>query len=161
MKKKSKQQKYLEQYVGLKVEVDILQEELEWMQKEEGISSSSWNSDGSIWAKTTTGDKLGVKVIRKEEEIRRLEEKISAKKDLMLEIVQAIERVPNPMQRSVLRRRYINCEKGRLTVWNDVALSIYKNDDANDVQSAHRLHGRALQSIAPIIDRIEKEKSHP
>ena len=161
MKRKSKQQKYLEQYVGLKVEVDGLKEEVKWLRKEEGISSSSWNSDGSQRTRSSTGDQLGAKVIRKEEKIQRLEDMIAEKEETMLEIEEAIERVPNPMQRSVLRRRYTYCEKGRLPTWEAVAFSIYRDDDEKDVQAAHRLHGRALQSIAPIIDIIEKEKIHP
>lgn len=123
MKKKSKQQEYLEQYVGLKAEIASIEKIMD-----ESLRES-------------------------------LQSRIDANKQKMDEIQRAVESIEDPLQRSVLRAKYIDCKAGDLTIWSDVALLIYGRDDESKMQAIYRLHGRALQSLGVIIE--DTEKSHP
>lgn len=68
----------------------------------------------------------------------------------------AINSLDNPMEQSVLIARYIAEDKDEDEFeyrtepmkWAKVAMMIYHRDDENAIQSAKRLHGRALLSIA-------------
>ena len=59
----------------------------------------------------------------------------------------AVEALSDPMEREVLRLRYLDTNGCRLMRWRDVALAIYGDDDEKDVLSARRIHDSAIRSI--------------
>ena len=134
MKKKSKWQRLLESYVGLKMELSALQDDLYGVK---GGSEGSW---------------------RKREEDR-LQQRISEIESEVVAIEEAINRIPDPMQRVVLRRKYIG-NWSELPTWAEVARMLRGDDDEKDKQKIHRIHGRALQSFEEHYKAIQKEKSH-
>ena len=68
----------------------------------------------------------------------------------MEEIEAAIDSVPDPLEREILRLRYIDGEHCRMMPWKDVALRMFGDNDERHILAAYRLHGRALVSISGI-----------
>lgn len=87
-----------------------------------------------------------------EEQMRPLMEKNRAE---MLRIEQAVDALPDPLEREVLRLRYLDGDAWRLPKWRDVAMRIYGDDDEKDIQSCLRLHRAALQTLL----YLEKSKT--
>ena len=79
-----------------------------------------------------------------EEQMRPLMEKNRAE---MLRIEQAVDALPDPLEREVLRLRYLDGDAWRLPKWRDVAMKIYGDDDAKDLVAVHRLHEQALSHL--------------
>lgn len=79
-----------------------------------------------------------------EEQMRPLMEKNRAE---MLRIEQAVAQLPDPLEREVLRLRYLDSDAWRLPKWRDVARKIYGDDDAKDLVAVHRLHEQALSHL--------------
>ena len=127
-KKKSKWQILLEQYVGLKIEVNSLRDERDRVQECENDPRRE--------------ARLIQRIQEGERKLDRIEE--------------AIDRIPDPMQRVVLHHRYIDCEFYQLPTWPEVAVRIYGDNDEKHLQKVSRLHGRALQSFEGIYKAIEK-----
>ncbi|MEG1492573.1 MAG: hypothetical protein RR394_10015 [Oscillospiraceae bacterium] len=65
----------------------------------------------------------------------------------MREIRAAISSLNDPLEREVLRARYIDSDSCRHMMWADVAYAIYGDNDERFVQAAFKLHARALQNI--------------
>lgn len=61
----------------------------------------------------------------------------------------AVHALSDPMEREVLRLRYLDGDGDsyRLMRWREVAIRIYGDDDAKDIISAQRLHDKALLEI--------------
>ena len=77
-------------------------------------------------------------------------EQIKTKLDEMDKIRGAIDALDDPMEREVLRLRYIDGAGYHHMAWHDVALYLYGDDDEAKVRSVYRIHGRALQHIRSI-----------
>lgn len=122
MKRKSKQQEYLMQYVGLKSEIANI-------------------------------ERLKDKRLKE-----RLQPRIEENRRKMEEIERVVESAADPVERSILRAKYIDVDDCELPTWPTVAIIIYGRDDESKMQAVFRLHGRALQSIAPAIAEIEKSR---
>lgn len=75
---------------------------------------------------------------------------VEANRREMAEIEAAVAALPDPLEREVLRLRYMDSFGGRLVPWIDVALSIYQDDSPASVQACHRLHGRALMNLQSV-----------
>lgn len=65
----------------------------------------------------------------------------------MAGICRAIAQITDPMERSVLVLRYIQCNTGRPTSWKIVAQQIYGNSSEKSMTAVFRLHKRALKSF--------------
>ena len=74
--------------------------------------------------------------------------RINANKRKMDEIRQTIENLKDPLQRTVLRIRYIDCHNGRLTTWPQIATRIYGGNDEARMKATYRLHNKALEALA-------------
>ena len=101
----------------------------------------------------------GIEALKDEDLRGRQQERAEANKRTMDKIERAIESLEDPLHRTVMRARYIDVETSELPTWETVALIMFRSEEQSKVKAAQRLHGRALQAIAPIIARIEKEKS--
>ena len=63
-------------------------------------------------------------------------------------IEDAIRSLPNPMEREVLRLRYMEGTCLRHLPWRDVALRLFGDDDDSHMMATYRLHTLALQKIS-------------
>lgn len=87
-----------------------------------------------------------------EEYMRQIAPRIQANKQLMDKLEQAVQKIPDPLERSILEMRYLNVSTCRLTGWNTVALHLYHRDDARTTSAVFRLHDRALRSLSAILE---------
>lgn len=100
---------------------------------------------------------MGNAIIHRLDLEERLRPEIEEKLDAMQRIENAIDCITDPMEREVLRLRYIDGSYCRLTPWRDVAIKIYGDDEETQVKAVWRLHGRALQSIRKIkVEEVQK-----
>ena len=80
-----------------------------------------------------------------EEQMRPLMEKNRAE---MQRIEQAVAQLPDPLEREVLRLRYLDGDSWRLPRWRDVAMVLYGDDDEKQIHGCLRLHKAALQGLS-------------
>ena len=166
--------KYMARYVGLKMETDGLRERLDRVRNEELLPGARGDSNvGGGRPGGGAGDQLGAKVIRRMDIEERLLPLLEEKERQMELIEEAVEVSCDPMQRTVLRRKYIDFDGYREPTWLQVTLAICKSDEEKDVKNITRIHGRALQAIGWLIQEDtayqiddgrrprEYEKSHP
>ena len=76
-----------------------------------------------------------------------LRSQIAGLKKRMSDIEAAVSEINDPLEREVLRERYIEGKNNRLVGWQRVALSIYGDNDEKHMMAVFRLHGRALKSF--------------
>lgn len=138
----------LSTYIYLLREVENQQERLIRMKNDELIPAQK-ESDGS--AKTPgASDRMANAIVRRikyEDEIRDdMERKLAE----MEAIRTAIRSLSDPMEREVLRLRYMDGTGYRRMGWRAVAENMYGSDDEAQLQAVYRLHGRALGSISKI-----------
>lgn len=124
--------KYLLNYAAMKLELHTLQDDLYGVK---GFSDGSW---------------------RKREEAR-IQQRIREIEGEVVAIEEAINRIPDPMQRVILRRKYIG-NWNELPTWAEVAILLRGDNDEKDMQNIYRIHGRALQSLNAILSRQLTEK---
>lgn len=138
----------LRKYVSLKMEVENQLERIARARSEERFPSMREN----IGSQRPLGgsDRMGAAIIRRMDLEEKLTPIISAKLDEMERIERAINFLDDPMEREILRIRYIDGHSFRLTPWRDVALKVYGDDDEAQLSAVHRLHGRALQHLRKI-----------
>ena len=155
---KSTAQEYCERYVGLKSEVDGLNEQIKRSFNSTLIPAMR-QGDESQRTAATTGDQLGGKVVHYMDTRERLMRRIEAKQREMAAIEDAIDSIDKPGYRRVLWLRYIDCDGFEYTKWEVVAMELWGKDDPSTVRRATRLHGNALLSLKKVLDA--QEKSHP
>ncbi|HJC73196.1 MAG TPA: hypothetical protein H9698_10465 [Candidatus Ruthenibacterium merdavium] len=76
-----------------------------------------------------------------EEQLRPLMEKNRTE---MLRIEQAVAQLPDPLEREVLRLRYLDGDAWRLPKWRDVAMKIYGSDERKYLDAVLKIHQTAL-----------------
>ena len=157
---KSTAQEYCERYVGLISEIDGLWEQIKRARNSTQIPAMR-QGDGSQRTAGSTGDQLGSKVIHMMGVEERLLPRIEAKHREMEAIEDAIDSIDDPKHRRVLWLRYIDCDGLDLTKWEVVAMDMWGKDDPSTVRRATRLHGRALQSLAKVLEDKAQKESHP
>ena len=82
--------------------------------------------------------------IEYEEQIR---PQIEANQREMAAICAMVEALQDPMEREVLRLRYLDGQTVQLSRWQDVAYRLYGDDDEKHVHACMRLHKRAILNI--------------
>lgn len=134
--------KQLMRYSRLKKENENRAETLARM-KAAAQFAPSGEPDGS---QHTTGD--GQRMARAvenyleyEEQMRPLMEKNRTE---MLRIEQAVDALPDPLEREVLRLRYLDGDAWRLPKWRDVAMKIYGSDERKYLDAVLKIHQTAL-----------------
>lgn len=135
----------LSAYVSLKMEIENQLERLARLKNDEKIPAMR-ESDGS---KHTggNGDRLEKAIIRRMEYEARVLPQIEAAQKEMQEIEDAISAVSDPMEREVLRLRYIDGEYCHRLTWREVAMRLFGDDDDNHLLAVYRLHAKALRRI--------------
>lgn len=137
--------KRLSQYSAIRVELDNLEERLQRLKSEETLPPMRLGNG----SKSTggTGDRQERAVIRRMEFEERHGPEMETKRNELRYIENAINEVPDPMERMVLRIRYTESETAKPMPWRDVAIAIYKDDSDSKMLAIYRLHGRALKSL--------------
>lgn len=72
---------------------------------------------------------------------------IEANRREMAVIEEAVEALKDPLEREVLRLRYMDGEHCRMLSWRKVALELYQDEDKRFIDAAMRLHRTALANI--------------
>lgn len=83
--------------------------------------------------------------IEYEEQIRPL---VDANRREMAEIEAAVAALPDPLEREVLRLRYMDSNSIRPFTWKEIALYMYGRDGESQVRSLMYLHQKALSDIS-------------
>lgn len=141
-------QERLEKYIPIRREVQSLLEQIAEMKNDELIPAQK-ESDGS---QHTAGasDRMANAVIRRLNFEDENKEYIEDKLEELEAIRNAIYSLPDPMERDVLRFRYMTGKLYRLPKWRDVAIKIYGDDGESAMRNVFKLHKRALESILKI-----------
>lgn len=135
----------LKRYVLLRMELENQFERLERMRANE-ILPAMKESDGSQRNLFVT-DRLANMIVKRLDFQEDMEKKIAEIMEEMEYIETAIDSLTDPMEKEVLRLRYIDGANCRLMAWDDVAVKIYGDNDSKHLLATYRLHGHALQSI--------------
>lgn len=155
--------KWLMTYARLRREARNMYERLAEMRNEAYIPAQKERvgSSGSSGA----SDRMANATIRYLDYEARVAETLAGTLADMEAIESAVNRLTDPLQREVMRLRYIDgkdirddlhgaaeniptmlARVGNLK-WREVAVKMYGNDDEAELQAVYRLHGRALQNI--------------
>lgn len=135
----------LSEYAMLRAEVESMEDRLSRLKSEETIPPMRMG-DGSGHT-GGNGDRMERAILRRVEYEERNLPRIKAARIEMQRIEDAVLSLCDPLERLVLRLRYLECETMRLTKWNEVALMIFHDDDEKDIRAVHRLHASALSHI--------------
>lgn len=135
----------LASYVTLRTEAENLEERLARLTSEAEMPPMRMG-DGS---KHTggSGDRMARAVIRLTEYREKNQPKIDEARRKMAAIEDAIDALDDPLERSVLRLRYIDPDGCRPNKWAVVAFGIYGDDDEKDIKAAQRIGDSALNNI--------------
>lgn len=135
----------LASYVSLRMETDRQLEKLIRMKNEEKLPAMRMGDESKRTG--TTGDRLERLIIRRMEYEERVLPLIESAQQEMEAIEDAINALHDPLEREVLRLRYIEGDFYRLMPWREVSLKLFGDDDDRHILATYRTHGRALQRI--------------
>ena len=102
--------------------------------------------DGSMHT-NSSGDRMARAVencMEYEEQIRPL---IASNTAEMQRIEQAVDAFDDPLEREVIRLRYMDSSNCRQNLWHDVAVQLYGDDDRRYIDAAQAIHRRALEHL--------------
>ena len=135
----------LARYISLRMENENRMERLARMRSNAELPVQR-QPDGSKHT-GSSGDRMARAVeacMEYEEQIRTL---IEANRREMEIIEAAVAALPDPLEREVLRLRYMDGDGARLNQWRDIALVMYGDDDERSVHACFRIHGKALANL--------------
>lgn len=135
----------LSQYIYLKMEVEHQEERIARMKREETIPALRIG-DGSKHS-PGTGDRMERAILRRMEYEERIRPRIEAAVAEMRAIEDAVYSVPDPMEREVLRLRYMEGDYLRHPSWKEIAVKLFGDNDERDMVATYRLHARALHKV--------------
>jgi hypothetical protein len=135
----------LEKYISLRMEVDNQLDRLARMRSEERLPAVAMGGESKKTG--ATKDRLERAVLRRMEYEERVLPQIEAAQAEMEAIEDAIDALEDPLERDVLRCRYIDGNYHRHTKWREVARIVLGDDDENRQRMAFRIHEKALQNI--------------
>lgn len=135
----------LENYLFLKMEVENQLERIA-RAKNNTLIPALKESDGSQHFSDGV-DRLGNTVVKWLELEDRLMPSIMEKIAEMQQIECAIESLKNPLEREVLRLRYLDGTGCRHMGWKDVAVNLYGDNDEAQLQAVFRLHRKAIHNF--------------
>ena len=108
---------------------------------------SRQESDGSQ-ASLLKKSRIEAAVIRKTQKEKRIKERIAEIETEMNAIEDAVDALADPLQKEVLRLRYLDGVNCRHMRWEEVAAKIYEGEDpASKLVQIWRIHGHALQAL--------------
>ena len=140
---------YLESYAALKQEA-LNNEDRILQAFNESLIPAMAQGDGSQRT-PGRGDRQEKASIRYIETKDRLQPIIDANRAKMRQIEDTIRGIADPMQREVLRLRYLDVDGWKPVKWRFVALTMYHNDEEKDILRVKRLHKEAVAALDAII----------
>ena len=142
----------LRSYLTLRADVEQVEERLTRLRSEAELPPMRMG-DGS---KHTggSGDRMERAIARRMEYEEKHAPRIREKRRRMEAIEDAVEALDDPLERAVLRMRYLDSDNSRLVRWNEVAAEIFGDDDEKYIRAVHRIHGGALNNID--LEGVEK-----
>lgn len=114
-------------YLALRAENENRLERLAWMRSAAELPPMA-EGDGSMHT-NSSGDRMARAVencMEYEEQIRPL---IASNTAEMQRIEQAVDALDDPLEREVIRLRYMDSSNCRQKLWHDVAVQLYGDDD--------------------------------
>ena len=137
---------WLKRYLNWQRQVDNREETLARLENAQYLPAMP-DSDGS---KHTPGrsDRVANATLRYMEQKKKLQPIISALKEKMQAIEDAVYALDDPLEQEVLILRYLDGEDGYKHMrWRLVAQAMYHSDDDADLTRVHRIHGAALLNL--------------
>ena len=159
--------KWLYRYMYLQFEIERHEERIARLKSAEEFPARPEGSEGG-GSSQPNKDRMGSAIVRRmlqEERVRQRIAEINAELD---EIEDAIDQLQNPLEREVLRLRYLDGEDNRDNEddpdsarnpvkhmeWKDISLRIYGDNDEKHLRATYRLHGLALENISKIRNEV-------
>ena len=136
----------LTNYIYLRRETENQKERLARMKNAAQLPASNTDTSGAQHSRTVN-DRMAEATVRYMEYKNEVQPLIDANEAEMASIRAAVNALKNPLEREVLRLRYLDSEDCKHMGWRSIALKIYRNDDEKTMQTVFRLHGRALQNL--------------
>lgn len=136
----------LSAYVLLLSEVEHIVERISRLKAEEALPPP--RIGGYTGVSTGNKDRMERAIIRRIEYEEQNLPRIQEAKAKMQRIEDAVYALRDPLERTVLRLRYLDCDCSRLTRWHEVAAAIYGDNNEKDIRAVYRLHNRALDNLA-------------
>ena len=135
----------LQRYAALRMENENRLEQLARLRANAELPAQR-EADGSGQT-GSSGDRMARTVERYMEYQQQIKPIIEANRREMEDVRAAVETLDDPMEREVLRLRYIDTNGCRLMRWRDVAIKLYGDDDKRFVDAVFRLHHIAMKKI--------------
>lgn len=135
----------LQRYAALRLENENRLERLARLKADAELPAQR-DADGSAHS-GSSGDRMARAVERYMEYERQVRPILAANRCEMDAVRAAVEALDDPMEREVLRLRYLDTNGCRLMRWRDVAFAIYGDDDEPMVRSCMRLYARAMDKL--------------
>lgn len=138
--------KRLQSYIGLRLENENINERIARMQSAAEMPPMS-SGDGSQHT-SSSGDRMARAVERLIEYKAQVSPTLESNRREMLEIERAVNALPDPLEREVLRLRYMDSDNIRNRPWSHIALELYGDDDQKYLDALFRLHKSALNHVS-------------
>ena len=143
----------LARYISLKKENENRLERLARMRSNAELPPQA-GPDGSKGT-SCNADRLALAVEAYLEYQARMQPLLEANRREMTAIEEAVAALPDPLEREVLRLRYLDGEHCRRHGWREVAVKLYGNDEKQFVDAALRLHRTALMRINCALNEVK------
>ena len=146
---------WLSGYVGLMMECEHQREQLLRMKSREILPPSFREPDGAQHT-SAAGDRMAAAVVRRLDREPKIQAIIDRCEAEMQAMEEAVDALPDPLERTVLRCRYFDgcvdpetgCHTWTREKWRTVALSMYGSDEARYIRTVERIHRLALGHLS-------------
>ena len=91
--------------------------------------------------------------MRRMEYEERIEPTVSANRRELKAIDKAVAALNDPLEREVIKIRYIDADGYKPLKCREVAISMYGKDDDADLLRVHRIHREAIRSLQEILQK--------
>lgn len=135
----------LRNYIPLQLEVYDQLERIARMKSAEQIPPMKESTGGGYTP--GTGDNLERAILNRLAYQDKIVPEVNAILDKLDATRAAIGSLPDPMDRMILRLRYIDMEDCKQLGWKEIAIRIYGDDEERHVRAAQRLHDKAVAEI--------------
>ncbi|WP_395150615.1 hypothetical protein [uncultured Allofournierella sp.] len=136
----------LARYISLKKENENRLERLARLRSNAELPPQA-GPDGSKGT-SCNADRLALAVEAYLEYQARMQPLLEANRREMTAIEEAVAALPDPLEREVLRLRYLDGYGVRLNPWKDIAVVLYGDDDERSVHACIRLQGKAITNLS-------------
>lgn len=135
----------LRDYIPLQLEVYDQLDRIARMKSAEQIPPMKESTGASFTA--GAGDTLERAILNRLAYQDKIAPVVNAQLDLLDATRAAIDSLPDPMDRMILRLRYIDMKDCKQLGWKEISIRIYGDDEERHVRSAQRLHDKAVAEI--------------